>query len=74
MTERYEIYEVVPGRKRGTTRKHVLMASCGNKEAVGVTLVTLAEDRWEAGVRGVPQIAILDTSTGRWVTGPAGRF
>lgn len=77
--ERYRIYE----RTRGGTyesswgplplpesmRGFTLVATCATPAAVGVALVTLAEDRWEAEDRSAPVIGVLDGERRRWVTG-----
>ncbi len=63
--ERFRIYERDPSEPRGFR----LMATCATASAVGVALVTLAEDRWEAGARSAPVVGVLDGERRRWVSG-----
>jgi hypothetical protein len=61
--ERYRLYE----RTRDGLKQ--LIATCATPAAVGVALVTLAEDRWEAGDHSAPIFGVQDGELGRWVTG-----
>lgn len=58
---RYRLYE------RGQGGELVLVATTGTAEGVGVALVTLADDRQEAG-EVVPIVGVLDGLAGRWIT------
>lgn len=60
--ERYRIFEKTRYGKQ-------LIATCATPAAVGVALVTLAEDRWEAGNHSAPIFGVQDGELGRWVTG-----
>lgn len=64
LAERYEIYDVP------AVGDCILVATCASKEAIGTTLVTQGEDRWEAEDYSAPVIAIYDTMRRLWVTGP----
>ena len=70
--QRIEIYEVVPGHKRGSSRMWEWVGAC-TLSAIGTALTTWADDRREAGLTVVPTYAIKDTLSGTWLAGPAPR-
>lgn len=65
MAERYEVYTVVPEEEL------TLTATCGSPEALGVALVTLAQDAKEADQQA-PSVAVWDRVEGRWIVSPHG--
>ena len=60
--ERFSIYE------RRYDGLH-LIATCPSPASIGVALVTLAEDRWDADDVDTPILGVLDNERKRWVTG-----
>lgn len=60
--EKYRLYE------RGADGELILVATTGTAEGVGVALVTLADDRREAG-DPAPIVGVLDGLAGRWISG-----
>ena len=69
---RYGIYEV-------TRREQRLVATCEDKEAIGVALVQLDDDYREAEADGAyplrtprGRIGVLDGHEGRWIVLPYG--